>query len=135
MSRPFAAPDRSQQATTAGRIRRKPRKFRDKFESMARPEKHLYNNELMVAEGTGFEPSVHLCVPRFLLSFFNTLETEKTLTGADFRLDFHSQQSGTVSSRKDGLPPWPVPPRRSDIRGLGQWERRATGAVLEPWRP
>ncbi len=34
MSHPFAAPDRSQQATTAGRIRRKPRKFREEFESM-----------------------------------------------------------------------------------------------------
>ncbi len=85
--------------------------------------------------GWDSNPQYIFAYPRFLLSFFNILETEKTLTGADFRLDFHSQQSGTVSSRKDGLPPWPVPPRMSDIRGLGQWERRATGAVLKPWRP
>ncbi len=58
MSRPFAAPERSQQATTAGRIRRKSRKFRDKFESMPRPEIYLYNKDLMVAVGVGFEPTV-----------------------------------------------------------------------------
>ncbi len=65
MSRPFAAPDRSQQATTAGRIRRKHRKFRDKFESMPRSEKHLYNKDLSVAEGVGFEPTVPARVQRF----------------------------------------------------------------------
>ncbi len=31
----------------------------------------------------------------------------------------------------DGLVPWPVPPRKRDIRGSGQWERRASGAVSE----
>ncbi len=60
ISGPFAAPDRSQQATTVGRIRRKSRKFRDKFESMPRPEKRLYNDDLSVAEGEGFEPSIRL---------------------------------------------------------------------------
>ncbi len=49
--------------------------------------------------------------------FLDILASEKPAANAVFRLDFPSQQSGTVSSRKDGLPPWPVPPRRSDIRG------------------
>ncbi len=35
--------------TLAGCIRRKPRKYRDKFESMPRPEIHLYNNDLRLA--------------------------------------------------------------------------------------
>ena len=53
MSTPLAGPDRSQVATTERRIGRKPRKFRDKFESMLCPEKPFYNNDLWLAEGVG----------------------------------------------------------------------------------
>ncbi len=60
MSYPLAGPDRSQEATTERRIGRKPRKFRGKFESMPCPEKHFYNNDLRLAEGVGFEPTVCL---------------------------------------------------------------------------
>ncbi len=49
MSYPLAGPDRSQQATTERRIGRKPRKYRDKFESMPCPEKRFYNNDLWLA--------------------------------------------------------------------------------------
>ena len=45
----LAGPDRSHQATTEGRIGRKPRKFRDKFESIQSPAKTFYNNDLSVA--------------------------------------------------------------------------------------
>ena len=65
MSYPLAGPDRSQEATTERRIGRKPRKFRDKFESMPCPEKHFYNNDLRLAEGVGFEPTVRSRVQRF----------------------------------------------------------------------
>ena len=58
MSTPLAGLDRSQQTTTAGRITRKSRKFRDKFESMLRPEKPFYINDVCLAERVGFEPSV-----------------------------------------------------------------------------
>ena len=51
ISYPLAGPDRSHQATTERRIGRKPRKFRDKFESIPRPEATFYNNDLSVAEG------------------------------------------------------------------------------------
>ena len=57
-SRPRAAPRRSRRTTTQRRQRPRSRKFRDKFESMLYPEKQLYNNDLMVAEGVGFEPTV-----------------------------------------------------------------------------
>ena len=53
MSTPLAGPDRSQQATTERRIGRKPRKFRDSFESMPCPEKSFYNNDLWLEEGVG----------------------------------------------------------------------------------
>jgi len=53
MSHPLAGPDRSQWATTEGRIGPKSRKFRDKFESMLYPEKQFYNNDLRLAEGGG----------------------------------------------------------------------------------
>ncbi len=57
MSTPLAGPDRSQQATTERRIGRKPRKFRDKFESMPYPEKSFYNNDLWLAvQGVSSEP-------------------------------------------------------------------------------
>ena len=49
ISGPFAAPDRSQQATTAGRIEPKSRELRDKFESMLCPKIPLHNNDLSVA--------------------------------------------------------------------------------------
>ena len=49
MSDPLAGPDRSQVATTEWRIGRKPRKFRDQFESMPCPEKPFYNNDLWMA--------------------------------------------------------------------------------------
>ncbi len=49
MSTPLAGPDRSQVATTERRIGRKPRKFRDKFESMPCPETPFYNNDLWLA--------------------------------------------------------------------------------------
>ena len=49
MSDPLAGPDRSQVATTERRIGRKPRKYRDKFESMPCPEKPFYNNDLWLA--------------------------------------------------------------------------------------
>ena len=58
MGTPLAGPDRSQVATTERRIGRKPRKYRDKFESMSCPEKPFCNNDLSLAERTGFEPSV-----------------------------------------------------------------------------
>ena len=45
----LAGPDRSHQATTERRIGRKPRKFRDKFESIQSPAKTFYNNDLSVA--------------------------------------------------------------------------------------
>ena len=45
----LAGPDRSHQATTERRIGRKPRKFRDKFESIQSPAKTFYNNGLSVA--------------------------------------------------------------------------------------
>ena len=51
ISGPFAAPDRSQQTTTAGRIWPKSRELRDKFESMLFPKLPLRNNDLSVAEG------------------------------------------------------------------------------------
>ena len=47
------------------RIGRKPRKFRDKFEPMLCPEKPFYNNDLCLAEGVGFEPTVLSRVQRF----------------------------------------------------------------------
>ena len=50
ISYPLAGPDRSHQATTERRIGRKPRKFRDKFESIPRPGTTFYNNDLSVAE-------------------------------------------------------------------------------------
>ena len=62
MSAPLAGPDRSQMATTETHIGRKPRKFRDKFESMLFSEKYFYNNDLAVAEGEGFEPSTRFPV-------------------------------------------------------------------------
>ncbi len=49
MSTPLAGLDRSQVATTERRIGRKPRKFRDQFESMLCPEKPFYNNGLSLA--------------------------------------------------------------------------------------
>ena len=49
MSTPLAGPDRSQVATTERRIGRKPRKYRDKFESMPCPKKPFYNNDLWLA--------------------------------------------------------------------------------------
>ncbi len=58
MSYPLAGPDRSQWATTERRIERKPRKYRDKIESVSCPEKPFYNNDLWLAEGEGFEPSI-----------------------------------------------------------------------------
>ena len=73
MSTPLAGPDRSQVATTERRIGRKPRKFRDEFESMPCPEKPFYNNDLWLAEGVGFEPSVHLRVPPGFIKFFQYL--------------------------------------------------------------
>ena len=60
ISYPLAGPDRSHQATTERRIGRKPRKFRDKFESIQSPAKTFYNNDLSVAEGEGFEPPVRV---------------------------------------------------------------------------
>ncbi len=65
MSTPLAGPDRSQQATTERRIGRKPRKFRGKFESMLCPGKPFYNNDLWLAEGVGFEPTVRSRVQQF----------------------------------------------------------------------
>ena len=65
MSTPLAGPDRSQVATTEWRIGRKPRKFRDKFESMPCPETPFYNNDLWLAEGVGFEPTVRSRAQRF----------------------------------------------------------------------
>ncbi len=65
MSTPLAGPDRSQWATTERRIGRKPRKFRDEFESMLCPEKPFYNKDLGLAEGVGFEPTVLSRVQRF----------------------------------------------------------------------
>ena len=62
MSTPLAGPDRSQVATTERRIGRKSRKFRDKFESMPCPEKPFYNNDLWLAEGVGFEPSIRFSI-------------------------------------------------------------------------
>ncbi len=57
MSYPLAGPDRSQWATTERRIGRKPRKYRDEFESMQRPEKSIYNNDLWLAvQGVSSEP-------------------------------------------------------------------------------
>ncbi len=56
----MAGPDRSQVATTERRIGRKPRKYRDQFESMLCPEKPFYNKGLWIAEREGFEPSVCL---------------------------------------------------------------------------
>ena len=49
ISDPFAGPDRSQVATTGRRIGRKPRKYRDQFESMPCPETPFYNNDLWLA--------------------------------------------------------------------------------------
>ncbi len=49
MSTPLAGPARSQVATTERRIGRKPRKYRDKFESMLCLEKPFYNNDLWLA--------------------------------------------------------------------------------------
>ena len=46
---PLAGPDRSQVATTEKRIRRKPRKYRDKSKPMPCPEKPFYNNNLCLA--------------------------------------------------------------------------------------
>ena len=60
MSYPLAGPERSQQTATAGHIRRKPRKLRDKFESIPQPRNTFYNNDLVVAVGEGFEPSLGL---------------------------------------------------------------------------
>ncbi len=65
MNYPLAGPDRSQQATTERRIGRKPRKYRDKFESMPCPKRPFYNNDLCLAEGVGFEPTVLSRVQRF----------------------------------------------------------------------
>ena len=55
MSTPLAGPDRSQQATTERRIGRKPRKFRDQFESMPCPEKPCYNNDLLAVQAVSSE--------------------------------------------------------------------------------
>jgi hypothetical protein len=63
MSTPLAGPDRSQQATKEWRVERKPRKFRDKFESMQYPEKQRYINDLGLAERKGFEPWVCSSIP------------------------------------------------------------------------
>ena len=65
MSHPLAGPDRSRVATTEWLIERKPRKYRDKFESMPCHEKSFYINDLSVAEGVGFEPTVRSRVQRF----------------------------------------------------------------------
>ncbi len=63
MSTPLAGPERSQGATTERRIGRKPRKYRDKFESMPCSEKPFYINDLSVAEGVGFEPTIAIHFP------------------------------------------------------------------------
>ena len=60
MSHPLAGPDRSQWATTEGRIGPKSRKFRDKFEPMLYPEKSFYNNDLRLAvQAVRSEPVSH----------------------------------------------------------------------------
>ncbi len=100
MSTPLAGPDRSQQATTERRIRRKPRKFRDKFESMPCPEKPFYNNDLGLAEGVGFEPSV--CQSITLRNPLNSLINpgrSKFLRTRDNRLN---------SERNDLLTNWAI---------------------------
>ncbi len=54
---PVGRTDRSQEATTERCIGRKPRKFRDKFEPMPRPERPFYNNDLWLAvQGVSSEP-------------------------------------------------------------------------------
>ena len=66
MSYPLAGPDRSQVATTERRIGRKPRKYRDKFESMPYPEKPFYNNDLWLAVGAvSSEPVSGSQAPKF----------------------------------------------------------------------
>ncbi len=62
MNTTLAGPERSQGATTERRIGRKPRKYRDEFESMPCSEKPFYNNDLWVAEGVGFEPSIRFSI-------------------------------------------------------------------------
>ena len=57
---PLAGSERSQQTATVGNIRRKPRKLRDKFESIPYQEKLFYISYLSVAVGVGFEPTVGL---------------------------------------------------------------------------
>ena len=65
MSCQFAGPEPSQQTTTGACGRPKCRELRDKFESMLYPEKPFYNNDLRLAEGVGFEPTVRSRVQRF----------------------------------------------------------------------
>jgi hypothetical protein len=56
MRDPLAGPDRSQWATTEMRIGRKPRKYRDKFESMPCSKKSYYINDLsMVVQAVSSE--------------------------------------------------------------------------------
>ncbi len=63
MSDPLAGPDRSQWATTERRIGRKPRKYRDKFESMPSPEKPFYNNDLWMAVQAVWSEPVSTRIP------------------------------------------------------------------------
>ena len=42
-------------------------------------KKHFYNNDLDVAEGEGFEPSVQLCGLPVFINFFNVLGIERIL--------------------------------------------------------
>ncbi len=58
--RPFAAPHRSHQATAGLRRGPKPRKFRDKFKDTGKPKYSSNINDLSVAEGVGFEPTMQL---------------------------------------------------------------------------
>ena len=82
MSTPLAGPDRSQVATTERRIGCKPRKYRDKFESMLCPEKPFYNNDLWLAEGVGFEPSIRFSIisAKSLNSLVNSERLERPRT-------------------------------------------------------
>ena len=81
MRDPLAGPDRSQWATTGRRIGRKPRKFRGKFESMLYPEKLFYNNDLCLAEGVGFEPTIRF-ITVYTLSRRAPSATRPPLRGA-----------------------------------------------------
>ena len=55
MSRQLAGPDQSHGNTTKGRIGRKPRKFRGKFEPMLQLISHTESYDLKLAEGVEFE--------------------------------------------------------------------------------